>query len=61
MWTLQEGEPVAVDVRLGLTDGTATEVMGGVAEGADVIVGTVDSRTAPAAPGGGGGPRGRLF
>jgi HlyD family secretion protein len=62
VWTLQEGEPVAADVRLGLTDGTATEVMGGLAEGAEVIVGTADSRGAPAAtPGTGGGPRGRLF
>jgi HlyD family secretion protein len=62
VWTLQEGEPVAVDVRLGLTDGTATEVIGGVAEGAEVVVGTVDTRAAPAtAPGTGGGPRGRLF
>jgi len=62
VWSLQEGEPVAVEVRLGLTDGTSTEVMSGLAEGAEVIVGVGDGRTAPAAtPGTGGGPRGRLF
>ncbi|HEX6691611.1 MAG TPA: HlyD family efflux transporter periplasmic adaptor subunit, partial [Burkholderiales bacterium] len=62
VWMLQEGEPVAIDVRLGLTDGGSTEVLGGVAEGAEVIVGTADGRGAPGAtPGTGGGPRGRLF
>jgi hypothetical protein len=59
-WTLQEGEPVPVELRLGLTDGAATEIVSGLAEGAEVIVGVADGRGAPA-PGGGGGPRGRLF
>ncbi|HEX6157991.1 MAG TPA: HlyD family efflux transporter periplasmic adaptor subunit, partial [Burkholderiales bacterium] len=61
-WTLQEGEPVAVELRLGLTDGAATEIVSGLAEGAEVIVGVADSRAGAApAPGSGGGPRGRLF
>jgi HlyD family secretion protein len=61
-WTLQEGEPVPVELRLGLTDGSATEILSGLAEGAEVIVGVADSRAGAApAPGTGGGPRGRLF
>jgi HlyD family secretion protein len=63
VWSLQEGEPVAIEVRLGLTDGTSTEVMGGLAEGAEVIVAVGDGRSGAASstPGAGGGPRGRLF
>jgi HlyD family secretion protein len=56
---LQEGEPRPVEVRLGLSDGGSTELVGGtLAEGAEVIVGL--------APAGGdsartGLPRFRLF
>jgi HlyD family secretion protein len=47
-----DGEPRAVPVRLGITDGTATEIAGGeVAEGTEVIVGTA-AVAKPAAPGG---------
>jgi len=62
IWMPENGQPKSVDVRLGLTDGTSTEVLGdGLAEGAEVIIGTVDPR-APAQPAAGGGlPRGRLF
>jgi len=62
LWTPENGQPKPVDVRLGLTDGTSTEVLGGgFTEGAEVIIGTVDPR-APAQPSAGGGlPRGRLF
>jgi HlyD family secretion protein len=62
VWTPENGQPKPVDVRLGLTDGASTEVLGdGLAEGAEVIIGTVDPR-APAQPAAGGGlPRGRLF
>ena len=50
-----------MDVRLGLTDGTSTELVDGLAEGAEVITGTADARAG--APGGasGGLPRGRFF
>jgi HlyD family secretion protein len=62
VWTLQEGEPTPVEVRLGLTDGSSTELLGGpLAEGAEVIVGVADGRAGAPAPGTGGGPRPRLF
>jgi hypothetical protein len=50
-----------VAVTLGITDGSATEVLAGeLREGQEVIVGTVGA-TPPARPaGGGGGPRLRL-
>jgi len=52
-----EGKPTEVKLRLGLTDGNATEVIGGdLAEGADVIVGTVD-RSAQASRAASGAPR----
>jgi len=51
VWILQEGVPSPLDVRLGLTDGSATELVAGVlAEGAEVIVGVRTRRAArPAA------------
>jgi HlyD family secretion protein len=62
VWTPENGQPKPLDVRLGLTDGTSTEVTGGgLAEGAEVIIGTADPR-APSQPAAGGGlPRGRFF
>jgi HlyD family secretion protein len=57
VWVLAGGAPGAVEVRLGLSDGTSTEILeGALAEGADVIVGL-------AAAGGreSGLPRLRLF
>jgi HlyD family secretion protein len=61
VWVLQEGAPAPIDVRLGLTDGSSTEIVyGPLAEGAEVIVG--DNRGgATATPDTGGGPRGRQF
>ena len=54
-----DGKPKAVAVSLGLTDGSATEVLSGdLREGQEVIVGTVGS--GPARPGAGGSPRLRL-
>jgi len=59
LWVLQAGEPRPVEVRLGLSDGGSTELVGGaLAEGAEVIIGL--------APVGGdsartGLPRFRLF
>ncbi|MCU0897822.1 MAG: efflux RND transporter periplasmic adaptor subunit [Burkholderiales bacterium] len=51
-----DGEPKGIDVRLGLSDGTQTEVLGGdLAEGAEVIVGLVTPAAtrsgSPTAPG----------
>lgn len=50
----RDGDPVAVPIRLGVTDGTLTEVVAGeLEEGAMVVVGQV----APGAPARSGGPR----
>ncbi len=52
-----DGKPVEVRLRLGLTDGNSTEVVGGdVKEGTEVIVGTVGSGAA-SRPSAGGAPR----
>ena len=52
-----DGKPREVALRLGLSDGNATEVVGGdLAEGAEVIVGNVD-RNAQAARPAGSAPR----
>jgi HlyD family secretion protein len=62
VYALEAGEPKPVEVRLGLTDGSATElVAGNLAEGSEVIVGVVDAGRAPAQPAGSGLPRGRFF
>jgi HlyD family secretion protein len=56
-----DGKPGAVPVTLGISDGSATEIVGGdVKEGQEVIVGAAGG-TAPRAPGQGApGPRLRL-
>jgi HlyD family secretion protein len=59
VYTLANGQPQPVDVRTGLTDGTATEILSGLGEGQEVIVGLVDSRAAPQPSG--GLPRARFF
>ena len=47
-----DGKPAEVRLRLGLTDGNATEVVGGdVKEGTEVIVGTVAASAAKAPSG----------
>jgi HlyD family secretion protein len=57
LWVLEDDEPKAVDVRLGLSDGTSTEIVSGdVHEGTEVIVGM-----AQAARSGTATPRMRLF
>jgi HlyD family secretion protein len=58
VWIAAGGAPRPVDLRLGLSDGTSTEVLGGdLAEGAEVIVGL-----APGSERNGAGlPRMRLF
>jgi HlyD family secretion protein len=51
----EDGKPKAVDVRLGLTDGSMTEIVSGdIKEGSEVIVG---QQTASAKPSGMPGPR----
>jgi len=53
-----DGRPKPVPVRLGLTDGTSTEVVGGeVQEGTEVIVGAVTEVSKPRAQQPKGGPR----
>ena len=61
VYVLEAGEPRAIDLRLGLTDGASTEVVAGsVAEGNEVIIGVGESRSSQSAPSG-GLPRGRFF
>ena len=58
VWLPAPGAPRPVELRLGLSDGTSTEVLGGeLAEGAEVIVGLVPG----AERNGSGLPRMRLF
>jgi HlyD family secretion protein len=55
VYLLADGAPKAVDIRVGLSDGSMSEVSGdGLAEGADVIIGTQGgtSGNAPAQKGG---------
>ncbi len=59
VYVLDNGEPKAIAVQLGLNDGSSTEIVGGdLAEGAQVIVGVAGRGSGPA---GGGFPRGRFF
>jgi HlyD family secretion protein len=59
VWVLEAGVPKAVEVRLGLTDGASTELVGEApAEGAEVIVGLAGSPTQNESR---GLPRLRLF
>lgn len=60
VYTLEAGEPKPVDVRLGLTDGASTEVVSGLAEGAEVVIGTASASSASGGAGG-GLPRARFF
>jgi HlyD family secretion protein len=58
VWALASGDPTPVDVRVGLSDGMSTEILGGtIAEGTEVIVGLGSS---PEPRQAGGLPR-RLF
>jgi HlyD family secretion protein len=51
-----DGKPQAVQLRLGITDGTSTEVLeGGLTDNQEVIVGLAAAPSRPATPG--GGPR----
>ena len=60
VYVLENGEPKPLDVRLGLSDGMSTEVISGLKEGEEVVVGTAAAGASqPAA--GGGLPRARFF
>jgi len=51
IWVLADGKPRAIEVRVGLTDGTASEVGGpGVVEGLEVIVGQQGGNSTTHAP-----------
>ena len=57
VWVLEAGRPKPLDVRLGLSDGTSTELLGApLAEGAEVIVGLAGAEKRES-----GLPRMRLF
>ncbi len=44
-WVLRDGEPSPVELRLGLSDGTSTEILAGaLKQGDDVIVGVADAK-----------------
>jgi HlyD family secretion protein len=58
LWVLADGKPKALDVRVGLSDGTATEVVGeGVTEGTEVIVGATTAGASSSTPQKSGPPR----
>lgn len=58
VYHLVDGLPAPVEVTLGLSDGRATEVLSGLAEGDLVIIGDATAKAgAPAGAGAGGGPR----
>jgi HlyD family secretion protein len=59
VFKLENGKPVAVSVHLGIADGQRTEVVDGLAEGDQIIVGSSSSSSsAPAQPQSRGGSRG---
>ncbi|HEX7488147.1 MAG TPA: efflux RND transporter periplasmic adaptor subunit [Anaeromyxobacteraceae bacterium] len=60
VYRLQEGKPAPVDVLVGISDGRQTEVISGLSEGDEVIVGDASTAT-PAANAPQGGPRRGLF
>ena len=62
VYVLDAGEPKPVELRLGLSDGSATELVSGpLAEGAEVIIGVGDAGRAASGAPAGGGLRPRLF
>lgn len=62
VWVLRGGQPQQINLRIGLSDGSTTEVVeGDLHEGDQVIVDASTSETAAALPGGPGGGLRRLF
>ncbi|HSS38733.1 MAG TPA: efflux RND transporter periplasmic adaptor subunit, partial [Polyangia bacterium] len=62
VWVLRGGRPQAVPIRIGMSDGSTTEVVeGDLHEGDSLILDASTSETAAAAPTGPGGGVRRLF
>jgi HlyD family secretion protein len=62
VYVLSGSEPKPVELRLGLTDGSSTEVLAGeLGEGAEVIIGIAENRPASQPAPSGGLPRARFF
>ncbi len=62
VWALRDGRPQMVALRIGLTDGSTTEVVeGDLHEGDALIVDASTTEAAPASPAGPGGGMRRLF
>ncbi len=58
VWVLEDGKPKAIEVRVGLTDGTATEISGaGIAEGMELLSGTQTAAGTGSQPAKSGPPR----
>jgi HlyD family secretion protein len=58
VWVLEQGKPRSIEVRLGLTDGTATEITGpGIAEGLELLSGTQTAGSNAGQPAKSGPPR----
>lgn len=62
LYVLKDGKPAPVEVKMGITDGVATEVLEGIEDNTDVVTGQIgglskSSSTPAANPFGGGGPR----
>jgi HlyD family secretion protein len=55
VYVLKDGQPVAVDVRLGATSDTTSEVVGGNLQEGDMIVLNPPSSSASFGPGSGNG------
>jgi HlyD family secretion protein len=60
VYVLEGGAPKPLEVRLGLSDGMSTQVLSGLTENQEVIVGSAEARGAASGPGG-GLPRARFF
>ena len=62
LYVLENGAPKALDVRLGLTDGSSTELIGGaLKEGTEVVIGVSEPGRAAQPAASGGFPKGRFF
>jgi HlyD family secretion protein len=58
VWVLEGGKPKAIEVRVGLTDGTATEIVGlGIAEGTELLSSAQTASSNASQPAKGGPPR----
>src|SRR5262249_44619459 len=58
VWTLRDGEPKAAKVKVGVSDGTVTEIVDGEVGEGDLLITDVSSGPV-SAPSAGGPPRGR--